>query len=267
MVSGYSRWLSAVLIPSRHGAGPVRRVVAADRRPGGGAAGAGLGRRGRGRPVAGGEAGADGGVPGVPRHAGHEGGGLQARPTRRPRAWSSGPTATWRPRSCPAGRSPPRRTSTPSWRSGCAMVNTRHRRALGCAPADRIAADRQAMLCAAAGRAGDRVAVVDAAAPRPLRPAGLQRLLGAPGGDRPADRGDRRPGPGPGALRRAGRRRPRAGLGLAPDDHRPRAPGAAATALRRQRVGVLRPARRARGRAAQPGRLRRRWLGGDGGVA
>ena len=44
MVTGYSRWLSAVLIPSRRGRGPVRRLVAADRGAGCGAAGAGLGR-------------------------------------------------------------------------------------------------------------------------------------------------------------------------------------------------------------------------------
>ena len=53
MASGYSRWLIGVLIPSRQGRGPVRRLVAAHRRAGGGAAGAGVGRRGRGRPVAG----------------------------------------------------------------------------------------------------------------------------------------------------------------------------------------------------------------------
>ena len=44
MVSGYSRWLSALLIPSRAAAGPVRRLVAADRRARRGAAAAGLGR-------------------------------------------------------------------------------------------------------------------------------------------------------------------------------------------------------------------------------
>ena len=39
-----------------------------------------------------------------------------------------------------------------------AVVNTRPRRALGCAPADRIAADKAGDAGAAAGRAGDRVA-------------------------------------------------------------------------------------------------------------
>ena len=61
-----------------------------------------------------------------------------------------------------------------------AQVNTRTRRALGCAPTDRIGADRQAMLALPPVAAGDRVAVLDAAGPRPLRPAGLQRLLGPP---------------------------------------------------------------------------------------
>ena len=45
--------------PVPAGGGPVRRLVAADRRAGGGAAGAGVGRGGRDRPVAGREAGAD----------------------------------------------------------------------------------------------------------------------------------------------------------------------------------------------------------------
>ena len=81
-----------------------------------------------------------------------------------------------------------------------ALVNARPRRALGCAPADRITADKAAMLAPAAGGPGDRVAVLGPAGPRPLRPAGRQRLLGAPGRDRPPDRGDRRPGPGPRAF-------------------------------------------------------------------
>jgi hypothetical protein len=58
--------------------GPVCRVVAVDRGPGRGAAGAGVGRGGRDRPVAGGPAGADRRVPGVPRHPGHQGDRLQA---------------------------------------------------------------------------------------------------------------------------------------------------------------------------------------------
>ena len=41
-----------------------------------------------------------------------------------------------------------------------ALVNTRPRRALGCSPAERITADKAAMLTPAAGRPGDRVAGV-----------------------------------------------------------------------------------------------------------
>ena len=59
MVTGYSRWLSAVLIPSRQAedlfAGWWQLIVGA----GGGAAGAGVGRGRRDRPVAGREGGAD----------------------------------------------------------------------------------------------------------------------------------------------------------------------------------------------------------------
>jgi transposase len=78
MVTGYSRWLSAVLIPHAAFAGPVRRLVAADRGAGVGSAGAGVGRGGRDRPVAGGAGGAHRRVPGIPRHAGRAGAGLQA---------------------------------------------------------------------------------------------------------------------------------------------------------------------------------------------
>jgi hypothetical protein len=52
-------------------------------------------------------------------------------------------TATWRPRSCPAGRSPARRTSTLSLGEFFARAS-RWRWSMGCAPADRIAADRAA---------------------------------------------------------------------------------------------------------------------------
>jgi transposase len=87
MVTGYSRWLSGVLIPSRKAedlfAGWWRLIEGLGR----GAAGAGLGRGGRDRPVAGRQAGADGGVPGVPRHPGRQGGGLQAG---RPRSQGAG---------------------------------------------------------------------------------------------------------------------------------------------------------------------------------
>jgi len=74
-----------------------------------------------------------------------------------------------------------------------AQVNTRKRRALGCAPMDRIGADLAAMLGFAAGCPGHRVADLDTAGAGPLRAPGLQRLLGAPRGDRPPHRGPRRP--------------------------------------------------------------------------
>ena len=113
------------------------------------------------------------------------------------------------------------------------LVNARPRRALGSAPADRITADKAAMLALPPG--GPRPA-----GPGPLRAPGRQRLLRPPGRDRPSHRGHRRPGPGPRDLRRPGCGRSRADLGLASDDHRP-AHHAAAKALRRQRAGVLRP--------------------------
>ena len=64
----------------------------------------------------------------------------------------AGPRLPGDARSCPAARSPARLTSTPSCGAWLAVANTRPRRALGCAPADRIGADRAAMLRAAAGR-------------------------------------------------------------------------------------------------------------------
>jgi hypothetical protein len=50
MVTGYSRWLSAVLIPSRKAEDLFAGVVAAGQQPGGGAAGAGQPARGWARP-------------------------------------------------------------------------------------------------------------------------------------------------------------------------------------------------------------------------
>ena len=97
---------------------------------------------------------------------------------------------------------------------------------------------------AATGAAGGRLAQDHAAAARPLRAPGFQRLLGAPGGRRAPDRDPRRPGPGVGDLRGRDRRRPRPGLGPAPDDHRLRA-------HRRRQAAAPRP-----GRPAPPGRRR-----------
>ena len=82
MVCGYSRWLAALLVPTRTAAdlfagwwqliaalGAVPRVLVWD---GEGA----IGRWRGGRPEL------TGRLPGVPRHAGREGGGLQARRPR-----------------------------------------------------------------------------------------------------------------------------------------------------------------------------------------
>jgi transposase len=78
MASGYSRWLAAVLIPSRQAqdlfAGWWQLISGL----GAGAAVPGLGRRGSGRPVAVGPAGADRRLPGVPGHPRGEGHHLQA---------------------------------------------------------------------------------------------------------------------------------------------------------------------------------------------
>jgi len=79
-------------------------------------------------------------------------------------------------------------TQLQSW---LALVNTRTRRALGCAPYGpdrrRPASDADA----APGRSSHRMAVLAEAGPGPLRPVGLQRLLGASRGDRTLDLGRR----------------------------------------------------------------------------
>ena len=135
--------------------------------------------------------GADRRVSGVPRHPGREGADLQAGATRRPRVWSSGSMTTWRPRSCPAASSPSRPISTPSCRAGWSRANQPAAPGAGLPPGrpDRRRPGRDAGV--AAGAAGDRVAVLDAAAAGSLRAAGRQRLLGAPVGDRAAHRGHR----------------------------------------------------------------------------
>ncbi len=119
MVSGYSRWMSAVLLPSRQAPdllaghwqllqrlGAVPRALVWDNE-------AAVGSWRAGRPEA------DRRVRGLPRDARDPGDPVPARATRRPRGWSSGPTAIWRRASCPAAPSPRRRTSTPSSSSGC----------------------------------------------------------------------------------------------------------------------------------------------------
>ena len=134
MVCGYSRWLSAVLIPSRRGRGPVRRVVAADRarwvrcrgrwcgtvraRSGGGVRASRTDRR----------------VPGVSRGAGHQGDHLQAG-----RPGSQGPHRTLPRLSGALVSARPnvrahRRISTPAGRLVGAGRTPGTRRVLGCAP-------------------------------------------------------------------------------------------------------------------------------------
>jgi transposase len=145
MVSGYSRWLSAVLVPSRHAQdlfagwwqlisrlGAVPRALVWD---GEGA----IGRWRAGKPELTAECQAFRGTLGtrvvVCRPADPEAKGLVER--------ANGYLET--------SFLPGRRFASPGdfnaqlaeW---CATVNSRVRRVLGCAPADRIAADRQAML-------------------------------------------------------------------------------------------------------------------------
>jgi hypothetical protein len=104
-----------------------------------------MGRRRRDRPVAGRAGGAHRRLPGVPRDSGRQGGGLQA----------CGPEAKglverahdYLERSFLPGRTftgpADFNTQLAAW---LALVNTRRRRALGCSPAERVTADKAAML-------------------------------------------------------------------------------------------------------------------------
>ena len=145
MVTGYSRWLSAVLDPDPARRGPVRRLVATDRRARGGAADAGVGRRGsdRSQPRRPDRADRDcqafRGVlgtkvivlkPAEPEHKGI----IERAHDYLERSFLPGRVFTG-----PDDFN----TQLQGWLS---QVNTRTRRALGCAPTDRIGADRQAML-------------------------------------------------------------------------------------------------------------------------
>ena len=146
MVTGYSRWLSGQLIPTRGGAGPVRRLVAGHRAARRGAAHAGLGRRGRDRAVAGRQDRAHRRVPGVPRHARDEGDRAASRASRNTRASSNGPTTTWRRSFLPGRTFTSPADFNAQLQDWLTLVNARRRRALGCAPTERIAADKAAML-------------------------------------------------------------------------------------------------------------------------
>ena len=145
MVTGYSRWLSAVLIPTRrtedlfagwwqltNGLGAVPRVLVWD---GEGA----IGRWRAGRVELTGDCEAFRGTLGakvlVCKPADPEAKGIIERAhDYLERSFLPGRTFT-----CPADFN----TQLQTWLD---LVNTRRRRALGCAPTDRIAADRQAML-------------------------------------------------------------------------------------------------------------------------
>jgi transposase len=145
MVSGYSRWLSAVLVPSRHpqdlfagwwqlisGLGAVPRALVWD---GEGA----IGRWRAGRPELTADCQAFRGTLGtrviVCRPADPEAKGL----VERANGYLETSFLPGRRFSCPADFN----AQLAEW---TATVNGRVRRALGCAPADRIAADRHAML-------------------------------------------------------------------------------------------------------------------------
>ena len=195
-------------------------------------------------------------MPGVPRHPGGQGADLQARLTPRPRGWWNASTTTWSGRSCPVGCSPHRRTSTPNCGDWLVRANHRQHRVLGCRPADRVEADKAAMLAlppvapSTGWRSSTRL-------PRDhyVR-AGRQRLLGAPVCGRAAHRGHRGPGPGPGVVRRHGWSPTTSGSGpntrpISDPEH-----VAAAKVLRRNRFDVVGAASARRGRATPADRLR-----------
>ena len=146
MVSGYSRVMAARMIPSRQGPdllaghwallsgwGAVPRALVWDNE-------SAVGQWRGGRPQL------TEAMNALPRHAGDQGDPVPAGAIRRPRAWSSGPTAIWRPRSCPAAASPRRRTSTPSSPTGWSGPTSASTAGSGCRPVDRWDADRAAML-------------------------------------------------------------------------------------------------------------------------
>jgi transposase len=80
------------------------------------------------------------------------------------------------------------------------IVNARRRRVLGCAPTDRIGADPRGDAGPAAGGSAGGVAHLHPVGTGSLHSVGLQRLLGAPCGDRSAHRGGRGSGSGRGVL-------------------------------------------------------------------
>jgi transposase len=145
MVAGYSRVMTARVIPSRQapdllarhwaltsGLGAVPRALVWDNE-------SAVGQWRGGRPVLTEAMNGSRGMLGITV--------IQCRPvTPKPRAWSSGPTDTWRPRSCLAALSPARRTSTPSSRSGWPGPTPASTAGWGARAADRWDADKAAMV-------------------------------------------------------------------------------------------------------------------------
>jgi hypothetical protein len=132
------------------------------------------------------------------------------------------------------GRSPPRRDHRahrghprvprhPQLTDWLALANGPAKRVLLRAPAAHVEADRQRCWCCR--RLSRRRAVARGCGCRAFtHPLRRQRLLGASHSHWPSDRGDRRPGPIPGVLRRPPGRRPPAMLGPTPKRPRPRTP-------------------------------------------
>lgn len=81
-----------------------------------------------------------------------------------------------------------------------AVANGRRKRSLGCAPTDRVGADRAAMLTLPPVPPADRLGVDAAAAAGPLRPVGQQRLLRPPVRGRAPGAGPGGPAPGPSVV-------------------------------------------------------------------
>ena len=147
MVCGYSRWASAVLVPTRGARricmpgwwqhpstlGAVPRVLVWD---GEGAVG-----RWRARQPE-----LTAGLPGLPRHPGRQGADLQAG---RPGSQGPGRTVPRLPgdaRSCPAGSFTSPADFNTQLQAWLVRANHRQHRVLGCRPADRVEADTAAML-------------------------------------------------------------------------------------------------------------------------
>ncbi|HEU0040900.1 MAG TPA: hypothetical protein VFQ15_00985, partial [Jiangellaceae bacterium] len=118
MVSGYSRIITARMIPSRQSEDLLAGHWALAVGLGPGAAGAGLGQRVRRRDVESRPPAADRGDAGLPRRARDHDHPVPPAGPGGQGGWSNAPTATSRPRSCPGAASPDRPTSTPNSATG-----------------------------------------------------------------------------------------------------------------------------------------------------